>query len=84
MEETVGETVELLKNDILEELFLALKKRIVLGKDAFLLSDLLKDNKRLSEYNGLTEPIISNTRTLEKRIIDKFCGDISFYPKTSI
>ena len=42
-------------------------------------SDLLKDIKRLSELNGLTEPIFSNTRTLKRRIIDKFSDDISFY-----
>ena len=46
--------------------FLALKKRIVHEKDRFLLSDLLEDMKRLSELSGLTEPIISNTRTLKE------------------
>ena len=78
MEQTEGETVELLENDILEEFFLALKKRIVHEKDAFLLCDVLEDIKRLSEHNELTEPIISNTRTLKRRIIDKFSDDISF------
>ena len=38
--------------------FLALKKRIVHEKDAFLLSDLLKDIKRLSELYGLTKHVI--------------------------
>ena len=60
---------------------MALKKRIVHEKDAFLLNDLLKDIKRLSELDGLMEPIISNTRTLKRRIIDKFSDDISIYPK---
>ena len=60
---------------------MALKKIIVSQNDAFLLSDLLEDIKRLSELNGLTEPIISNTRTLKRRIIGKFSDDISFYPK---
>ena len=36
------------------------------------LSDLLKDIKRLGELNGFTEPIVSNTRTSKRRIIDKF------------
>ena len=39
------------------------------------------NTKRLSELSGLTEPIISNTRTLKGRITDKFSDDISFYPK---
>ena len=84
IEQTVYETVELLENDILEIFFfffLALKKRIVHEKDAFLLSNLLEDIKCLSELNGLMEPIISNTRTLKRRIINKLLDDISFYPK---
>ena len=60
---------------------MALKKSIVHEKDAFLLSNLLEDTKRLSELNGLTEPIISITRTLKRRIIDKFSDSVSFYPK---
>ena len=60
---------------------MALKKRIVHEKGAFLLSNLLEDIKRLSELNGLTEPIISNISTLKRRIIDKFPYNISFYPK---
>ena len=60
---------------------MALKKRIAHEKEAFLLSDLLKDIKRLNEVNRLTEPIISNTRILKRRIIDKFSDEISFYPK---
>ena len=59
IEQTVNETVEFLENDILEQfVFLALKKRIVHEKDAFLLSDLLKDIKRLSELYGLTKHVI--------------------------
>ena len=60
---------------------MALKKRIVHEKDAFLGNDLLEDIKRLSELNGLMDPIISNTRTLKRRIIDKFSDGISFYLK---
>ena len=61
---------------------MVLRKRVVHEKDAFLLSDLLEHIKRLSELNGMTEPIIiSNTRTLKRRIIDEFSDGISFYPK---
>ena len=78
---TVDETLELLESDVLEEFFLAQKERIVHEKDAFLLSDLVEDIKRLSELSRLTEPIILNKRTLERGIIDKFSDDISFCPK---
>ena len=61
---------------------MALNKRIVHGKDAFLLSSLLEDIKTLIELNALMEPIIWNTRTLKRKIlINKFSDDISFYPK---
>ena len=56
-EQTVDENVELLESDILE-FFLALNKRIVHRRDAFLLSNLLEDIKTLSEPNGLMESII--------------------------
>ena len=58
----------------------ALKKRLVHEKDAFLLSNLLEDIKRLSELSEMAE-LLSNTRTLRRRIIDKFSDDVSFYPK---
>ena len=57
-------------------LFLARKKRIVHEKDAFLLTDLLEYIKYLSELNRLTEPIISNTRALKRKIIGKFSDGI--------
>ena len=80
-EQTVNETVELFENDILEVVYLALKKRIVHEKDAFLLSNIVEDIQRLSELNEFTEQIISNTRTLKRRITGKFSDDISFYSK---
>ena len=46
-----------------------LKKIIVHEKDAFLFSDLLEDIKCSSELSGLTEFIISNTRTLKKELL---------------
>ena len=80
-EQTVNETVELFENDILEGVYLVLKTRMVHEKDAFLLSNLVEDIQRLSELNEFTEHIISNTRTLKRRITGKFSDDISFYSK---
>ena len=56
---------------------MALKKRIVHEKGVFLLSDLLKDIKCSSVLNALTEHVLSNARTLKRRIINKFSDDIS-------
>ena len=83
IQQTVDENVELLESDIFE-FFLALNKRIVHRRDAFLLSNLLEDIKTLSELNGLMEPIISNARTIKRRgAINKFSNDICFYPKVN-
>ena len=81
IEQTVDENLELIESDVLE-FFLALNKRILHRRDAFLLSNLLENIKTLSELNGLMKPIISNTRTIKRRgAINKFSNDISFYPK---
>ena len=44
---------------------MALNKRIVDGKNAFSLSNLLEDIKPLSELNGLMEPIIFPTGSMD-------------------
>ena len=49
-------------------------------KGSFLLCDLLENIKRLCEENGIEESIITNTKTLKRRIIDTFLEEISFYP----
>ena len=75
------ETGENLENNILDEFFVTLKKRVIFEKDAFLLSDLLDDIRMLSEEYGLTEPVISNTRTLKRKITERYPDEISYYPK---
>ena len=77
----LNEKAEILQNDILDEFFLALKKCVIHEKEAFLLSDLLEDIRCLSEENGLDEPVITNTRSLKRHIIERFPDDISYYPK---
>ena len=47
--------MENLQNDILEEFLLSLKKRAIHQKEAFLLSDLLGDIKRLNTEHELED-----------------------------
>ena len=49
-----------------------IKKRIVCGKEAFLLSDLLENIKGFCEENGIEGTIITNTKTWKRKIIDAF------------
>ena len=57
---------------------LQIKKPIIYGKEALLLSDLLEDIKRPCEKNGIEEYIITIARTLKRKIIDTFPEEISF------
>ena len=67
--------------DILEEFLLSLKKHVIHQKEAFLISDLLDDIKRLSIENVLDHALITNTRTLKRKIAERFPDDISYYNK---
>ena len=53
------------------------QKRIICGKEAFLISDLFENIKHLCEENGIEKSIIT---TLKKKIIDIFPEEVSFYP----
>ena len=50
-------------------------------KEAFLISDLLDDIKRLSIENGLEGTFITNTHTLKRKIAERFPDDIFYYNK---
>lgn len=51
-----------------------------MGKEAFLLSELLEDFKHLCGENCVEEPVITNTGTFKRKTIDTFTEEISFYP----
>ena len=70
----------MLELNVFEESCLQIDKRIICGKEAFLISDLLGDIKCLRQGNGIEESIITITRTLERKIIDTFPEEISLYP----
>ena len=65
--------MENLQNDI--------KKHVIHQKEPFLISDLLDEIKRLSTENGLDDALITNTRTLKRKIAERFPDDISYYNK---
>ena len=56
------------------------RRKIVHGKEAYLLVDLLHDVKVMSGDMGCAEPIINNTRELKRRLVEEFGDDISFFP----
>ena len=70
----------MLELNVFEESCLQINKRIICGKEAFLISDLLEDIKCLRQENGIEESIITITRTLKKEMIDTFPEEISLYP----
>ena len=70
----------MLELNVFEEPCLQINKRIIYGKEAFLISDLLEDIKCLRQENGIEESIIAITRTLKRKMIDTFPEEISLYP----
>ena len=66
--------------NVFEELGLQIDKRIICGKEAFFISDLLEDIKFLRKENGIEESITTITRTLKRKIIDYFPEEITLYP----
>ena len=73
-------TSAFLKFNVFEEFCLQIEKSIICRKEAFFRSDLLEDIKRVCEWNGFEEFIITITKTLKSKIIDTFLKEISFYP----
>ena len=70
----------MLELNVFEESCLQINKRIICGKEAFLISDLLEDIKCLRQENGIEESIITITRTLKRKMIDTFPEEISLHP----
>ena len=69
----------MLELNAFQEFCLQIKKPIICGKEALLISNLLEDIKRLCEKNGTEEYIITITETLKMKIVDTFPEEISFY-----
>ena len=72
MQKNRVEEQNMLELNVFGELCLQIKKRIVCGKEAFLLSDLLENIKGFCEENGIEGTIITNTKTWKRKIIDAF------------
>ena len=70
----------MLELNVFEEPCLQINKRIIYGKEAFLISDLLEDIKCLRQENGIEESIITITRTLKRKMTDTFPEEISLHP----
>ena len=69
----------LLELNVFEEFCLQIKKRVICVKEAFSLSDLVEDIKRVRDEIGTEESIITITRTLKKKILNTFPEEILFY-----
>ena len=66
------------ENDVMEGFLFKLRIKVI---RAYLLNEFLEDIKILSEENGLQEPVLKNTTTLKRKILEKYGDDISFFPK---
>ena len=57
-----------------------LRIKVIRDKCAYLLNEFLEDIQISSEENGHQEPVIKNTTTLKRQILEKY-GNISLFPK---
>ena len=68
----------MLELNVFEESRLQINKRIIYGKEAFLISNSREDIKCLRQENGIEESITTITRTLKRKMIDTFPEKIYF------
>ena len=67
----------MLELNVFEESCLWINKRIICGKEAFLISDLLEYINCLRQENGVEESTITITRTLKRKMMHTFPEAIS-------
>ena len=68
-------------NDVVQGFLFKMRIKIIRDKYAFLLSELLEGIAVMSEEHGLPVPVITNTRTLKREILEEFPEEMSFFPK---
>ena len=66
-------------NDVVQGFLFKMRIKIICDKYAFLLSKLLEDIAVMSEEHGLPDPVITNTRTLKRKILEEFPEEMSFF-----
>ena len=66
-------------NVVVQGFLFKMQIKIIRDKYAFLLSELLEDIAVMSEDHGLPDPVITNTHTLKRRILEEFPEEMSFF-----
>ena len=76
-------TNDLQKNkaeDVLDLFKYQIKTKIIRDKEAYLLHELLKDVKYLSEEHDLETPVIEHTRSLKRYLVQEYSNAMAFFP----
>ena len=53
---------------------------MITGKEAYLIHELLKDVKYLSEEQDFETPFIEHTSSLKRYLVQEYSNDIAFFP----
>ena len=69
-----------IQNDVMSEIFGKIRTKILREKQAFLLSDLLRDIMNLSDEKGVDSPV-NNTAALKKKLVGEFYERLGFILK---
>ena len=74
----IDDDFEDIQNDVMSEIFGKILTKILQEKQAFLLSDLLRDVMNLSDEKGVDSPV-NNTAALKKKLVGVFSERLGFY-----
>ena len=74
----IDDDLEDIQNDVMSEIFGKILTKILREKQAFLLSDLLRDVMNLSDEKGVDSPV-NNTAALKKKLVGVFSERLGFY-----
>lgn len=64
--------------EIMDNFFWLFHRNVIENHDAYLLTELIEDIKEMSEDYELTEPPISKTFVLKKKLIEKYGDEVNF------
>eukprot|EP00795_Rhopilema_esculentum_P009663 gene9663-17422_t len=74
----IDDDLEDIQNDVMSEILGKIRTKILLEKQAFLLSNLLRDVMNLSDEKGIDSPV-NNTAALKKKLVGVFSERLGFY-----
>ena len=78
-DESVSTSTNGQKSEVLDKFFRLFERKVIKDQEAYILTELLEDLKKISEDHDLINPPISKTFNLKQKLIGKFGESIDFH-----